>query len=244
LRFQVQPAIAEEELPNKLKAVAWASEIREKKPVTNGTFKVFHIYLPEGSLIEVTDGTFKVFYKDVSQGFLTSNTLSGLNEELQQALSPQKIMGTPKIVEVRNVPYVDKYGLLMDIFFIAADVITDLLQIRNMYMDEFYLMGGTLLSVLVASMTAQICSGELCKLPQEFRDSLHNGIKTDVFLGIVDREKGFEGFMSLALSCYLVYWQVNPTSCIMSLVSIIMSGRGVATYLFHTVFLERAMDFL
>jgi len=239
LQLHVQPAIAEGELRDKLKAVAWASEIREKKPAKNGTLKVFYIYLPKG----VTDGIFNEFHRDLSNGSLTGNTLSGLNQELQEVLSHQ-IMETAKILEVRHVPSVGGLGLVMELFFIGLDVITDLLQIGSLYMDEFYWMGGVLLSVFVSSLTAQLFSGELCKLPREFNDSLHKGIKTDGFLRIGDREKGFEGFMSLAISCYIVYWQVSALSCITSVVSIILSGRGVAGYLFQTVFLEHAANFL
>jgi len=223
LRVQMQPAISEEDLRNKLQVVAWANDIREKKPLASGAFKVFHIDLPKGSL--------------------TDNTLSGLNDELQQALSHQ-IMGTPTIVEVKSVPSVGGKGLLLELFFIGLDVFTDCLQIYHMYMDEFYIMGGTLLSVFVSSLTAQILSKELCNLPGEVCASLRKGVKTDGYLRIGDQEKGFEGFMSLAISCYVLYWQVDATSCITSFISIILSGRGVATYLFQTVFLEHAADFL
>lgn len=232
LRFEMQPVIEDnesdrniwEDLPQKLlAALAWATEISESNEVEDGKCKVFYIDLPKGSLI--------------------GNTLSWLHEKLQQALSSHINTGTLRIAEVRHVQPVGRFGLWTDLFFIALDVITDVWQIINMYMDEFYVMGGTLLSVFVSSLIAQCCGG-LHKVYQEYRDSLDKGFKTNGFLRIVDREKGFEGFMSLALSCYVVYWQVNATSCFVSLVSIMFSGVGVATYLFNTVFLECAAEFL
>jgi len=224
LRLEIQPVVAEdngsdrhvwEDLPQKLMAaVAWATEISES--------------------IEVEDGKCKVFYVDLPKGSLIGDTIPGLHEKLQQALSPHMNIGTLKIAEVRHVQPVGKYGLWKDLFFIALDVFTDVWQIINLYMDEFYVMGGTLFSVFVSSLVAQ-CFGGLHKVYQEYMDSLDKGFKTNGFLRIVDREKGFEGFMSLALSCYIVYWQVNATSCFVSLVSIMFSGMGVATYLFNTV---------
>jgi len=234
LRFKVQPAITEdngsdrhegEELQNKLKdAIAWATDIHEKKQVTNCAFKVFYIYLPKGSP--------------------TGNTLEELAEELEQAIMPQKIIGTTKIVEVRHLPAANKWGLLMDLSFIVADVFTDVVQIANLCTDEFFLSSGILLMVFVSSLTAQICGGELLNLRQEFTDSLNKGFKTNGFLRIVDREKGFEGFVSLAISCNIVNFQIDPSSCMVSLVSIIFSSWGVATFLFRTVFLDHAVDAL
>merc|ERR1719410_1107773 len=143
-------------------------------------------------------------------------------------------------VEVKHVQKkaVSTWGLCSDLLFLAFDLFTDVWQITNMYLDEFYIFGGALLSVFISSLFAQICGREFLNVRQEFNESLSKGFRTNNFLRILDREKGFEAFMSLSLSCYAVYWQVNIESCIPSLVSIICSGWGVASYLFNNVFLE------
>lgn len=143
---------------------------------------------------------------------------------------------------VKRVKRAGTCGLIFDLLFMKVDIITDLLQIRNMYLDEFYILGGALLLVFVSSLTAQVLGKDWCTECQEFMDSSRQGFRTNNFLRMLDREKGFEASMSLAISCYAVYWQVNPDSCIMSLVSIIFSGWGVASYLFCNVFLEHAAD--
>jgi len=143
---------------------------------------------------------------------------------------------------VKHVQPVGRWGLYLDLLFIVTDLFTDGLQIVNMYLDEFYIFGGALLAVFVSSLIAQICGGEILKVCQELNESLSKGFRTNNFLRILDREKGFEAFISLSLSCYAVYWQVNPESCIVSLVSIMCSGFGVASYLFNNVFLEHAAD--
>merc|ERR1719474_2043226 len=114
----------------------------------------------------------------------------------------------------------------MDLLFMSLDMFTDVAQIVNMYVDEFHTLGGMGLLIFLSSLTAQICGGEAFHLCREFKDSCHKGFKTDAFLKIVDREKGFEAFLSLGLACYVVQWQVATYSCIQSLMSTMVSGWG------------------
>jgi len=194
----------------------------------------------------VTDGSCRLFYMCLREGSLTKDSTSTLTQTVssQMAETMKLVEGTSKIVQVSHVQPVTFCGLTMEVLFMGADVITDILQIINAFMDELHVVGSIFLFIFVSSITAQLfgCAREGCNFLEEFRQSLRRGVKTNLFLKFVDREKGFEAFVSLALSCYCVHWQVEPRSCIVSFVSIIFSGWGVASYIFDTVFVEHPAD--
>jgi len=222
LRFELQPSLSEHD----------ANDRHVWEKVT----KEVQVVVPEATELGVTDGG--VFYMDLQEASLTGDTPRSLKE------TAKLVNGTMKIVEVSHVQPVTTFCLVTDLLFIGLDVITDALQIKNMYRDEFHILGGIYLFLFVSSLTAQVYENILddVKVWKEIKHTYSKGIKTQALLKMVDREKGFEAFISLALSCYAVHWQVGPYSIIVSFVSIMFSSWGVATYIFNTVFLESAMD--
>lgn len=163
----------------------------------------------------------------------------GMLLEVQRALFPFQVTEGPTIVDIRHVKPVGWFDLRKTMFLVFLDMFTDALQIYNFYQNGDHIFGGVLLGVYVASLWMQLSTREIFSLWASAKQSIENGYKSDLFLSIADREAGFEGYMSLALSCFALHWQIRGVdSCATGLLSIMVSIYGIAGYIYNLVFLE------
>merc|ERR1719296_107811 len=88
-------------------------------------------------------------------------------------------------------------------------------------------------------MTTEGCFRDVLEIiKEEYRAAPIRGYKSTKYLKILDLEKGFEGYLSLLVMSYALWWQVrNAFSLWTGLLGLCLSMFGVASYLFDHIFM-------
>merc|ERR1712032_1457658 len=126
----------------------------------------------------------------------------------------------------------------------ALDVITDLKLIHDFYLNSHHIFGGTMLFTFTFSMTAQALHGDLpFGLFTSGFESVEKGFEVKQFLRIINWERGFEAFMSLAVTSYaLVYTIAGAGTYFNTVLSLLVSSFQIGKYIFERVCLVPPCD--
>jgi hypothetical protein len=144
----------------------------------------------------------------------------------------------PETLRVRKVEPVDFWVVLGDVVgLLFIPFLLELKQIHDMLLNGCFWLGGTLLTLLLMSLTSQVRL--LRKFPKEIRETLAQGYKTDGYLTFLAKSRGLWGFLVLGVTSYGFQWQVEQADQLVGavLVMIFLIYR-LTTYLFELVFLR------
>ena len=87
--------------------------------------------------------------------------------------------------------------------------------------------------MFTGSIADQMASGNLRRLRQERRASLEVGLMTDGILDIIEGDRGFEAFLSAAITSYSIPFCVRtPWQFVQQLLSLMLCCWGIASLLF------------
>jgi len=152
----------------------------------------------------------------------------------ETVVSLEIIEPQPKILAIHSVGW---FTVAREMGIGALDVITDLKLIHDFYLNGHHQFGGTMLFTFTFSMTAAALHGDLpFGLFTSGFESVKKGFETKQFLRIINWERGFEAFMSLAVTSYaLVYTIAGAGTYFNTVLSLIVSSVQTGKYIFERV---------
>jgi len=202
-------------------------EVKEVIKTATGLKKEASVCVTDNNLCDV----------EVPAGVLSSDVIHAL----KSGGSPYiRVRGEPTVWEVKYVEPLGTCSVVVDVSFLLLHFCLDVLQIHNFYMSGNHLFAGLTLFSRTAMSVAQRMGSDTYRLIHEESEHIRKrGYHSDAFLKLLDLEQGFQGYVSLAVSSYGLWFEARDWwTCAIGLLSVFTSLCGVASYLFRNVFLN------
>jgi len=151
---------------------------------------------------------------------------------------------------VRHVQPVTFMSLWLEVTWFLVDMITDLWQVHNLYLNACHTWGGIMLCLFFGSITRQVLRCDYCILFKEMSRSAEDGVKTNTYIKIMRWEKGVEGFLNLMCNALILRSSMQTApSLVVGVVGLFFSVVSYSMHLFQRSFLgsfyrEQQRDFL
>jgi len=93
-------------------------------------------------------------------------------------------------------------GLAVKLFFVALDMALDLWTIVNYIMTDNFMFAAVMIHIYYSSFLTDWAAGHIQNLHQSIKRTLQTGVMAPGVLEILDREAGYEAFLSIGVTAY------------------------------------------